>query len=389
MYLRAQQWKKAILATILLLLAYRWLLDDRAAVTRSQELEHFRSLGSWLSLEARPWRSYTWATKGGPDPSHHGFGTPTTILQPTAADTSTPRPSVSSKVNDNILLAIKTGATEALEKLPVHFETTFKSWPNILVFSDYAETIAGHPVYDALGNISDTVRLEHRDFALWRRLNSKGRAALGPQEISTGHAREPDSRYGKLQNEGWRLARFMNLPMIVKAVEMRPDVGWYVFVDADTYISYANVVQWTAQLDHTSPKYLGAEAAYSGQLFGHGGSDYIISSAAASQLAEYYTANRDHWDWIVSRNWAGDYALALALNQTGVSLTRTYPFLQGGTPTSMDFAKGVRTKSVERLWCYPAVSYHHVSPETLRHLWDFEQQWLRSTTAERPTETFS
>lgn len=27
-------------------------------------------------------------------------------------------------------------------------------------------------------------------------------------------------------------------------------------------------------------------------------------------------------------------------------------------------------------WCYPTVSYHHLSPDMIEDLWKFEQQWL-------------
>jgi hypothetical protein len=29
-----------------------------------------------------------------------------------------------------------------------------------------------------------------------------------------------------------------------------------------------------------------------------------------------------------------------------------------------------------RQWCGPTVSYHHLSPNAIRDLWEFEQKWV-------------
>jgi hypothetical protein len=41
---------------------------------------------------------------------------------------------------DDILLVMKTGATEALQKLPIHLLTTLKCVPEFLLFSDMVRT---------------------------------------------------------------------------------------------------------------------------------------------------------------------------------------------------------------------------------------------------------
>ena len=284
--------------------------------------------------------------------------------------------------NHDIVLVMKTGATEALEKLPIHFNTTFASWPKVLVYSDYTEDIQGFTIHDALADITPSIRLSHPDFDLWRRLNTYGRSTLRHSELSSSQVKDEESAYGKTDNAGWRLARFMNLPMVVRALADSPNANWYVFIDADTYLSYSNVQKWTAELDHTKPIYLGSETVLYGGIFAHGGSGYILSRSAARRVAQLYTENQREWDELASQPQGGDYTLAMALERIEIPLILSRPLLQGTEPYSLHFAQDVRGR---RLWCYPAVSYHHVPADTIQELWNVEQRWTRNqTTALRP-----
>src|ERR1700712_5059273 len=53
-----------------------------------------------------------------------------------------------SKLADDILVVLRTGATESLEKVPVHFRTTLQCVPHVVVYSDMDEEIEGHAVHD-------------------------------------------------------------------------------------------------------------------------------------------------------------------------------------------------------------------------------------------------
>ena len=46
---------------------------------------------------------------------------------------------------DNVLVMLKTGATEIYEKLPTHFVTLFKCTPHYMIFSDLAQDYADFP----------------------------------------------------------------------------------------------------------------------------------------------------------------------------------------------------------------------------------------------------
>ena len=124
---------------------------------------------------------------------------------------------------DEVVYVIKTGATEVYEKLPVHFNTTLKCPPNSLIFSDFAETLDGHEMQDALANITSSIQQENPDFDLWRRLHQNGRAALDESELSTHDTADPNGGGGNPENNGWRLDKFKNLPMVQKTFTRYPD----------------------------------------------------------------------------------------------------------------------------------------------------------------------
>jgi hypothetical protein len=59
-----------------------------------------------------------------------------------------------------------------------------RCYTDYLIFSDVEETFEGELILDALESVDAKVRAEHEDFALWRRLQKSGRAALKNSELS-------------------------------------------------------------------------------------------------------------------------------------------------------------------------------------------------------------
>lgn len=273
----------------------------------------------------------------------------------------------------DVVFIIKTGATEVDEKIPVHFNTTLRCFPNYLLFSDFGENYQGHTIYDALGEIVDQVRLDNDDFDLWRRLHEKGREGLAANELSINDHTDPNGGSGNPDNGGWRLDKFKNIPMVNYTIHKYPDAKWFIYTDADTYIVWSNFLKWIRQMDSTGLYYLGSAAMIDDQIFGHGGSGYIISNALMKKAAEVYNEEQGKWDQYAAGHWAGDCVLATLLEDIGGPLTWSYPSIQGGDPMVMDFWE---TGYDRRLWCYPAVSYHHIKPSTVASLWHLEQEWL-------------
>ena len=55
--------------------------------------------------------------------------------------------------NDTVVI-VKTGSTELKDKLPIHFTTTLRCYPNYLIFSDHEEYIQGQRIIDALDDVT-------------------------------------------------------------------------------------------------------------------------------------------------------------------------------------------------------------------------------------------
>jgi hypothetical protein len=167
--------------------------------------------------------------------------------------------------------------------------------------------------------------------------------------------------------------------MIGKTLGLKPDKKFYIYTDADTYIVWSNLLQSVKQMDSSKPVYLGNPTVIDGQLFAHGGSGYILSLAAMKAVDAVYKNDQERWDRFAANHWAGDCVLGTALEEAGVSLTWAFPLLQKHDPVSMDWTE---VGYYRQLWCYPAISYHHVKPETIHNLWQLEQVWISATNDE-------
>ncbi|KAK2745317.1 hypothetical protein FQN55_006221 [Onygenales sp. PD_40] len=272
---------------------------------------------------------------------------------------------------DDIHVILKTGATEALGKLPVHANTTLQCIPHYTIFSDYEEDISGLHVHDVLRGVDDKIKNTHPDFKLYTALRDSGRPALSTFDITANDDKSTPS--GKPNNPGWLLDKWKFLPMMHETLKTRPSAKWYIFMEADTYIIWPNLLRWLATFNPNEPYYLGNQMQIGEVLFAHGGSGFVLSHAALTRVAEYHAPRVKEWDAFTDHHWAGDCVLGKALKDAGVGLLWSWPMMQGSTPWAFDHLSpkygGVKP------WCYPVVAYHHVTPDDIRGLWDFEQGW--------------
>lgn len=184
---------------------------------------------------------------------------------------------------DDVMVVIKTGATESLEKVPIHLRTTLECVPHFAIFSDYEETIDGVRTYDVLRNISETTMKKEPEFEIYRRLQEVGREGLTDEEWGD----DTNGPLGKVNNPGWKLDKWKFLPMIDEALEVMPDAKWYVFLEADTYMVWPNLISWLAHLDPDRHYYLGSPMQIGETLFGYGGAGIVLSSWTMNRLHEY------------------------------------------------------------------------------------------------------
>ncbi|KAF7185224.1 Glycoprotein-N-acetylgalactosamine 3-beta-galactosyltransferase 1 [Pseudocercospora fuligena] len=274
---------------------------------------------------------------------------------------------------EDVLVVMRTGATEIKDKLPAHLNTTFLCYKNLVIFSDYEEEFRGWKVHDVLANVEDEIKTTNVDFEHYQHVLKVGRSGLDESELA-GKNSYDSGPVGKNDNAGWRLDKWKFLPMMNSTLAMYPDQNWYVFVEPDTYLVWSNLIQWLGKLDPTEPLYFGSEVQIGNDVFAHGGSAFVLSRPALEKGVESYRTRKTEWHDYTAGHWAGDCILGKALHDNGVELTWTWPMFQGGNPSLMDWKE---TKPERKLWCLPALSYHHFSPDEVRALFQFEQDWIR------------
>ncbi|EDU41997.1 conserved hypothetical protein [Pyrenophora tritici-repentis Pt-1C-BFP] len=122
---------------------------------------------------------------------------------------------------EDVLEVVRTGATEALAKLSIHFETTLRCVTNYVIYSNFEEVIDGHQV--------------------------RGRADLkNTTHLGSGPSGSPENPY-------WKLDRFKFLPMVDTAHKYRPTAKWFLFMETDTYLVWQNLLNHLSLFDAGKP----------------------------------------------------------------------------------------------------------------------------------------
>lgn len=269
---------------------------------------------------------------------------------------------------DDVLVVLKTGITEAQDKVPVHIRTTLRCIPHKLIVSDYEEDIAGLRATDVFRNATQSM-LQSKDFAIYNRAKTQGRAGLLQQD----HTKVANGPAGMMDNPGWKLDKWKFLPMIQEARAYRPDAKWYVFLEADTYPIWTNLLAWLANFDSRKELYIGNQMQIGDNLFAHGGSGFVLSNGAIHSVADHVSQYPEQWEMITSREWAGDCVLGMALATVKISLTWSWPHV---TTESVWGQDALGEGFGKQQWCYPPFTFHHMSPTDVDRMWDFDQKWF-------------
>ena len=269
---------------------------------------------------------------------------------------------------DKVLVMLKTGATELYQKLPTHFVTTFTCTPHFLLFSDLAQNFADYLVHDALASVSASYRDNHVDFELYRKLEKYQREGQDLAQLSGGG--------------GWNLDKWKFLPMLFQAFESAgPQIEWFFMMEADTSVSWPNLLLYLRTMDPRKPFYLGSQNVIGSTTFAHGGSGVVISRKAADLMLAHRAevgkqAYDAKWEEMTSTSCCGDEVIARALSEAGVDLTPSWPLIQGETVSSIDWT--------EKHWCSPAITWHHVSPIEVDSMFRFQAEWVEDHGWETP-----
>lgn len=273
-----------------------------------------------------------------------------------------------SDFQNDVLVVLRTGATEILEKLPVHFETVLGCVPDYVIYSDMEEDIEGHHTYDVLDQVNGTLKNTVPEFELYNRLHVGGREGL---EYHTVFGSGPD---GALENPGWKLDKWKFLPMVDRALQRKPGAKWFVFIEADTYMVWQNMLEYLSKFDDRLPYYIGKQMQIGGVIFAHGGSGFALSNTAMKKVTDYWKGHQEEFDHYTQDQWAGDMILGKALKDVGIELFWGFPHLQGDSISTLDW----NVSNIDRQpWCFAPITFHHATKSEFNMMWQFEQEWYR------------
>lgn len=279
-----------------------------------------------------------------------------------------------SELADDVLVVLRTGATESRQKVPVHFKTTLRCVPHFVILSDLDEEIEGHPVYDVLGGVTEKRRSEHDDFKLYHQLQKHGRQNVDSQRVIMAQSGSSKGDYLNTGNDGWKLDKWKFLPMVDRAYQEMPSAKWFVFIEADTFLGWNNLLEYLANFDASKPYYIGKHLYINDIEFGYGGAGFVLSNPAMRKVIDQRSTRITDYEDFTASHWVGDCALGKVLEDAKIPLHRAFPHFQGDSPATLDPA----TSKIDRnAWCFPVITYHHVSPAEISDLWHFEQDWYK------------
>ncbi|KAF2847483.1 glycosyltransferase family 31 protein [Plenodomus tracheiphilus IPT5] len=252
----------------------------------------------------------------------------------------------------HVMVVIRTSKSEMKEKLPTHLKNLLECVPNFAIFSDHADEIEGYEVHNALEPISGDTKRNHNEFREYQLMHADAE-------------HKPDA--GKTKD----LDKWKFLPMVYQAYHLRPSARFFVFIEADTSLSWTNLLQWVGRLDYRIPYHSGAPTFMGGIQISQRGSGIMLSQGALRRYVKSYDElYESKWEAQIAKECCGDLLLSMALNDAHVELYPSWPMLQNEQPSTLDYT--------QKLWCVPAVSWHSLVGDELSGMWDNEKRWVEA-----------
>jgi Fringe-like len=275
---------------------------------------------------------------------------------------------------ENVVVMVKTGASEAAEKVPAQMATTLRCAKHVLHFSDLEQDIGQYHLHDALDNVPASFVENNPEFDLYKKQKALWRDKGDISELRG--AKDPESPH-KLA--AWTLDKYKFLYVLEKTWVQKPDMDWYVLIDADSYIFWPTLLTWLSTMDPTKKSYFGSGVFIGEDLFAHGGSGIVMSRAAVYEIVVAHQGTAARWDLDMRAKCCGDLVLGLAFKEFGIELQNARPFMSGETPSTLPFGPGT-----PEYMCTPALTMHHLTPADMRELVEFERRRLRDSVCDLP-----
>lgn len=282
------------------------------------------------------------------------------------------------------MLIMKTGADVAQKRLPIQILTQLKRFPNFRVYSDGETRIGNVQVYDIFDKLPNELLDSQAEFGEY----------LMRKHSKDNHYNWDATDVHFEGDYGWVSDKYKNIPMLLDAYNnSKGSIEWFLMVDDDSYALQHSLEYLTHNLDGFSrPYYLGSWAAVNDHVsvktkeaqesvekgkspwmtFAHGGSGILMSRKLVHQILEKLRRDPnllvDLYN-LPKHTCCGDVALGymakeLAENEP-IPLEKRVPdpFVGDGI-----YEAGAAVGDL----CKPMATFHHLSPEGIQRLYDWE-----------------
>lgn len=271
-----------------------------------------------------------------------------------------------------IQVVLKVGTADDLSRTKAQLASVIKCIDNVLILSDnnYTYGDSNHQAVDVLASLPVETYLRKEDYAIY-----EAQRNISREDLKQGH-------------EGEKLDKYKFLSGVEYAVEQRPGMEWFIFLESDTYMFWDNVFRLLENYDHDIPYYFGSPSQGRKRpnsdetvWFANGGPGYILSHAAAHRLVDRQKNSvgvkgprlSDEYSQEIRDDCCGDSTLGFALHdKADVSISGLWPMFNPHSLSGLPFGSG------KKYWCEPVISLHKTSPEQMENLWQWEMQRNRS-----------
>lgn len=262
-----------------------------------------------------------------------------------------------------VAVAVKTGATEAVERIPMLMLSALSCAQHVKIYSDLEQDIAGWHLTDALQNISEAAMHGNSDFDFYYDLQEAQK--YGQVESMLRDVKDPRMPQSLA---AWTLDKYKFLHILEDIHDSFADAEWFMLIDADTYVVWDNLMEWLDRLPDpsTNKMYIGSAAQTAGRVFAHGGSGILISRAALHELAVVNRGLAASWDEKMHDECCGDLVIGDVFRQLDIPITYAWPTLNGEKPKTMPFGP--------KVWCHPLVTMHHMQPAEMSFMAELQLQ---------------
>ncbi|KAK9489812.1 hypothetical protein V1508DRAFT_25031 [Lipomyces doorenjongii] len=245
---------------------------------------------------------------------------------------------------------IKTGDTVLWQRFPIHIATTLPQLPHFAIYSDVPDIVAGTPIIDILANTKRTTK-ESSQFETYRQ----------QQAQLAEHANVELTEAGI--TDGWQLDKYKNIPMVAHGYRAYPTAKWYIFMDADTYILWPNMMRWSSSINHEDMLYMGLVTYLGGKRFRLCTVDpawlclvRLLGRLLARNLA-----------WQMNMKSTRKVIVAVIISCLMLFVIEVpFPCCPGRTT-------GFKNEN----WCKDVVTFHHLTAHDIEKLYEFERKYPR------------